>query len=79
MLVVSAAIVAAFFVAAANRVSADEIVVVRNPPSGSGCICTDNWAPVACRHADGSVAYYSNGCVAGCYGETQCVQVVIAP
>ncbi|MBZ5637604.1 MAG: hypothetical protein LAO51_02485 [Acidobacteriia bacterium] len=52
--------------------------VIRNPPGGSGCICPANWDPVVCRAQDGSAHYFSNLCVAGCYGYTSCARVIIS-
>jgi hypothetical protein len=52
---------------------------VKGPPPGGGCVCPANWEPVLCTASDGSRHAFSNGCVAGCYGYTNCAQIVAAP
>jgi len=56
-------------------VAADDLEI-KGPPPGGGCICPTNWDPVVCRAADGSHHAFSNGCVAGCYGYTECARFV---
>jgi hypothetical protein len=56
---------------------ADYLEIERNPPGGSGCVCPAIWEPVACRAPDGSIHGFSNGCVAACYGFTQCARIAV--
>lgn len=72
-LAVAVLAVAAFAVVTLGsvRVAADEIEIKFPPPDGS-CLCPADFHPVLCTGADGSRAAFSNGCVAGCYGYTQC-------
>lgn len=58
---------------------AGDIQVIRDLPGGSSCVCPQNWDPVVCRAPDGTVQWFSNGCVAGCYGFTSCARIAIAP
>jgi hypothetical protein len=55
-------------------------IIDKLPPGGS-CICPMIWAPVVCarENPDGSVSRqaFSNGCVAGCYGYTDCARIVV--
>jgi hypothetical protein len=78
VLIVAAASAAALATLGGNA-SAEEIVIVRNPPDGSGCTCPANWEPVVCTASDGSHHGFSNACVAGCYGFTQCARIIVAP
>jgi hypothetical protein len=60
--------------------AADDLVIQGLPPSGGGsCICSANWEPVVCRASDGSRHAFSNLCVAGCYGYSDCARIVVAP
>jgi hypothetical protein len=52
---------------------------IKGPPPGGSCLCPANWEPVVCTGSDGSRHAFSNGCVAGCYGYTSCVRIVVAP
>jgi hypothetical protein len=54
-----------------GKLKADEIEIKWPPPDGS-CLCPADFHPVICTGSDGSRAAFSNGCVAGCYGYTQC-------
>ena len=42
------------------------------PREPQECICPQNYQPVKCVAADGSVHVFSNACVAGCAGFTNC-------
>ena len=69
-----AAVATAAIVFGAAQVSVADELEIKGPPPGGGCICPTNWDPVVCRAADGSLHAFSNACVAGCYGYTQCAQ-----
>lgn len=65
-------------VAATASVALADVIEVNRPPAGPPpCYCPAIWEPVACRAADGSVQVFSNGCVAGCNGFTDCARVVV--
>ena len=48
------------------------INIQHNPPQGSGCTCPQNYDPVECKDGQGNTGYFSNPCVAGCWGFTHC-------
>ncbi len=52
---------------------------IQGPPPDGSCLCPANWDPVVCRAADGSRHAYSNACVAGCAGYTDCSRIVASP
>jgi hypothetical protein len=58
--------------------AADDLVIQGPPHGGGGCICPANFEPVVCIASDGTRHAFSNACVAGCSGYTQCARVVVA-
>jgi hypothetical protein len=51
--------------------------VIDRGPSGTVCICTMVWAPVICTAPDGSKQAFSNRCVAGCNGWSNCARLQV--
>ena len=54
-------------------------IEIKGPPPDHECICPANWAPVVCTSPDAPRQAFSNACVAGCYGYTDCARIVVAP
>jgi hypothetical protein len=77
LVLVLAAASAAALATLGGSASAEDVVITRLPPAGSSCTCPAIWEPVLCTASDGSHQAFSNGCVAGCYGYTQCARIVV--
>ncbi len=79
VLIVAAALVGMLAGFSGNAGAAQDLEPQGPPPGGGECICPANWDPVVCKGSDGSRHTFSNGCVAGCNGYTNCSKIQPAP
>ena len=59
--------------------SSQFIDIDRDPPPQGDCECPAIYLPVSCKGSDGLRHTFSNSCVAGCSGYTNCQPVAQNP